>query len=79
VTDTTSGPAQATVSAAADVSSAGRHSVSLTGWDLAGNEATATCDYLVGYRFLGFFRPVGRAAYEAGATIPLRFALANAR
>ena len=78
VTDATSGPTQATVSAPADVSSAGRHSVSLTGWDLAGNEATTSCDYLVGYRFLGFFRPLGRAAYEAGATIPLRFALANA-
>ena len=78
VTDATSGPAQAIVSAAADVSSAGRHSLSLTGYDLAGNETMTNCDYLVGYRFLGFFRPLGRAVYEAGVTIPLRFALANA-
>ena len=78
VTDATSGLARTTVSAHADVSSTGRKSVSLTAWDLAGNQATTTCDYLVGYRFLGFFAPLGRAAYEAGATIPLRFALANA-
>ena len=78
VTDRTSGLARTTVSAHADVSSTGRKSVSLTAWDLAGNQATTTCDYLVGYRFLGFFAPLHRAAYEAGATIPLRFGLATA-
>jgi hypothetical protein len=47
VSDAASGPASATVSARADVSSAGAKIVRLTGFDNAGNSSTVTCGYTV--------------------------------
>jgi virginiamycin B lyase len=47
VSDGTSGPAQTSVSAPADASSAGQKSVSLTGADNAGNQTTVSCSYTV--------------------------------
>jgi N-acetylneuraminic acid mutarotase len=47
VSDATSGPAQTSVSAPAPTSSAGSFSVSLTGYDKAGNRTTQSCPYAV--------------------------------
>jgi hypothetical protein len=47
VTDAGSGPESDTVSAPADTATAGSKSVELTGRDLAGNETTVSCDYVV--------------------------------
>jgi hypothetical protein len=45
VTDALSGPASPTASAAADTSSAGHKTVTVTGLDVAGNRASAGCPY----------------------------------
>ena len=47
VHDATSGPASSTVSAPAQLSSPGIHSVALTGFDNAGNAASVKCSYKV--------------------------------
>jgi hypothetical protein len=47
VTDSLSGAAAATASAPADTSSAGHRTVSVTGSDVAGNNASASCPYSV--------------------------------
>jgi Concanavalin A-like lectin/glucanases superfamily len=47
VSDSLSGPASASVSAAADTSSPGSRSVKLTGSDAAGNTASVSCPYTV--------------------------------
>jgi hypothetical protein len=60
-----------------NVSSVGNKSVSLTGTDNAGNSKTVSCPYLVKYRFGGFLSPIPRSSYTAGATIPVKFTLAN--
>jgi hypothetical protein len=80
VTDITSGPADATVSAAANTSSAGGKTVSLTGSDKAGNSTTAGCAYTVVYGFGGFMSPVPKSTmtYNAGSNIPVKFVLTNA-
>lgn len=79
VTDTTSGPAIPTVSAPADLSTVGWKSLPLTGFDRAGNSRTVSCRYLVGYAVsldAGFpRRPPG---VNAGAAVPVRFALTDA-
>jgi hypothetical protein len=49
VTDTLSGAAASPISAAADTSSVGSKSVSLTGYDNAGNSTTESCAYSVVY------------------------------
>jgi hypothetical protein len=79
VTDAPSGPAAASASAPTDASSAGWKWASLTGFDRAGNSTTVKCGYLVGYA-LSFdpglpTRPPG---VNAGAAVPVRFALTNA-
>ena len=67
------------VSTPADVSSAGWKLASLTGADRAGNSTTVSCGYLVGYAVLldpAFpRRPPGT---NAGAAVPVRFALTDA-
>ncbi|MGH3070697.1 MAG: PxKF domain-containing protein [Gaiellaceae bacterium] len=81
VSDATSGPAAASVSAAADTAAAGVKSVSLTGVDNAGNEATVACSYRVGYGFGGFFQPVDNDLLNranAGRAIPLKWRLVDA-
>jgi hypothetical protein len=80
VTDTTSGPAASSVSAAvtsADTATAGPGTKSLTGFDNAGNQTTVHCPYTVGYRFVGFFSPLPRQNVNAGSTVSVKFALAD--
>jgi hypothetical protein len=78
VTDGTSGPASSSVSGPANVTSAGVKSVSLTASDLAGNQSTSSCGYVVRYGFPGFTSPTAGATSKPGSTIPVRFALTNA-
>ena len=79
VTDDTSGSAEPTnLSGAANVSSVGNKSVSLTGSDNAGNSTTVSCPYRVKYNFSGFFSPIPQSSSKAGSTIPVKFTLANA-
>jgi hypothetical protein len=82
VGDDGSGPAAATVSAAANTSSVGQKSASLTGYDKAGNPAAASCAYKVVYRFSGFLSPVDNPnvvnAGKAGKTYPVKWQLENA-
>ncbi|MPY89097.1 MAG: hypothetical protein GEU99_14360 [Luteitalea sp.] len=47
VTDETSGPAETPVSAAADTTSPGEHTVTLAGLDGAGNQTEVSCSYVV--------------------------------
>jgi N-acetylneuraminic acid mutarotase len=58
VSDATAGPAAASVSALCDVSRPGTWTVSVTGSDLAGNTATASCSYVV---LNGAVTPTGAA------------------
>ena len=51
VSDATSGPAQTEDSAAADTTTVGAKTATVTGTDLAGNQATSGCGYRVSYRF----------------------------
>jgi hypothetical protein len=81
VTDALSGPATSPVTAdvtAADVSTLGVKSKSLTGFDVAGNQATVLCTYVVGLNFLGFLEPIPQSSHKAGSTIPVRFKLGDA-
>jgi len=78
VADGLSGPTSATLSAPADVSSAGPKTVSLTGHDVAGNSTGVACPYVVGYNVLGFFSPLPKDTLNGGSTVPVKLALANA-
>jgi hypothetical protein len=78
VTDSVSGPVAASVSGPADVSTAGPKTVLLTGNDNAGNSKTVACPYIVAYDILGFFSPLPKSIAQAGSTIPVKFALADA-
>jgi hypothetical protein len=76
VTDATSGPASDTASAAADTTSVGAKTASISGSDLAGNTATTSCPYTVGYEVIG---PIGlKSTYRVGTVAPVRVALATA-
>ena len=64
-----------------NTSSVGIKSVTCTAADNAGNTATATRSYTVGYAFSGFFSPVdagGLNVAQAGQAIPLKFRLTDA-
>lgn len=82
VSDGLSGPVAATVSAAANTSSVGAKTASLTGQDRAGNASTAICSYVVAYVFDGFFSPVDGGGVlnvaKAGRAIPLKWRLTDA-
>lgn len=59
-----------------DTSTVGSHTVSCTATDKAGNTASATASYVVGYNFEGFFQPVdmtGVNGANSGQAIPLKF------
>jgi len=80
-----SGPEAATVTAPVDTSSGGPGSVALTGRDLAGNETTVACGYVVdppaGYRFLGFSWPIDNGSINvvrSGRHVPLAWRLTDA-
>jgi hypothetical protein len=76
-TDATSLPANPTVSAAADTSSFGAKTASVTGYDNAGNATTVSCPYTVAYGFGGFLTPLAGStmSYGVGSTIPVKFTL----
>jgi len=70
-----------TVSAAANTSSAGAHSATVTGFDQAGNETNANCPYVVTHVFPGFLAPIDASAVnvaKAGQTVPVVWKLADA-
>jgi hypothetical protein len=81
VTDGGSGPEASPVTAAADTSSIGADTASLTGKDNVGNETSTSCGYGVEYAFDGFSQPVDnhiRNGAKAGQTIPLKFQVTDA-
>ncbi len=87
VSDATSGAAQGQVSAAADTTSVGAKTATVTGKDTAGNQATTACAYTVGYGFGGFSQPVDNLdadgnpvlnVAKAGRAIPLKWRLTDA-
>jgi hypothetical protein len=77
VADALSGPVASSISAAAPTTMVGAQSVSLTGYDLAGNFTSAACSYSVIYRFGGFLPPIGSGlnAVSAGQSVPVQFSL----
>jgi hypothetical protein len=83
VTDALSGPESSTVTRAADTSSVGAKSVSLTGYDNAGNATTVSCGYSIIYNWIGFLQPLSSDptvinAGNAGRTYPIKWQLADA-
>ena len=81
ISDAISLPLNASESAAADTSSVGLKNVSITGYDNAGNSATKSCAYTVGYNFDGLYAPVDRPntlnVSKAGQAIPLKWRLTD--
>lgn len=79
VADALSGPAATTVSAVVSTNTPGAQTVSLTGYDLAGNSTTASCSYSVIYNFGGFYPPIspGTNVAQAGRAVPVAFSLAG--
>jgi hypothetical protein len=75
--DTTSGLAAASCETVA-TSSVGSFPVACTATDNAGNVATTSASYLVRYQFPGFLSPLPQDSYRAGATIRVKFRLADA-
>jgi hypothetical protein len=75
--DATSGIASASCDPI-NTSTPGVHSVSCTAIDNASNSATGSITYVVAYRILGFFSPVPGSKWQAGSTVPVKVALANA-
>jgi hypothetical protein len=73
VTDATSGPATATVSAPAATDQVGTFQVALSASDVAGNTTTVTCPYTVGYR-IGHDYNASQTA-KSGSTVTLRVVL----
>jgi hypothetical protein len=82
--DSTSGVASCTgpvsSGAAIETATTGVKSFTVTAVDAAGNQATLTRNYSVGYLFTGFSDPLGPAGnyvgeYSAGKAIPVKFAL----
>jgi hypothetical protein len=82
VSDATSGALASPISDAADTSSVGAKTVSLTGYDNAGNSKNEGCAYTVGYKFVGFTSPVDNPMVlnkaKAGQAIPLKWRLLDA-
>jgi Beta-lactamase enzyme family len=78
VTDATSGPVTSPISGPAVVTTAGAHTIDLTGEDKAGNTTTESCAYIVAYKFLGFLEPLPADHRKAGSKIPLKFMLGDA-
>lgn len=77
VDDATSGPASSVASATADVSVAGGHTATVTGFDVAGNSAEGYCDYLVSY-VVAIENPTDGRRVKAGSPIQVRFSLRDA-
>lgn len=81
ISDTLSGPLNATEYGAADTSSVGLKNVSITGYDNAGNSTTTSCSYTIGYNFDGLYDPVNKPnvlnVSKAGQAIPLKWRLTD--
>ena len=71
----------ALVGGALDTSSVGDRAVTVTVFDRAGNQASATLHYSVVYKWTGFFSPVDNLptlnVAKAGSAIPVKFGLAG--
>jgi len=82
VSDGMSGALTSPVSGAANTSSVGNKTILLSGEDNAGNTNSASCDYSVGYDFVGFSSPVDNPDWvnkvKAGQAIPLKWRLLDA-
>jgi hypothetical protein len=74
VNDDGSGP----VSTSASATTAGVHTINLTGQDAAGNATTVACPYVVAYTFAGFLTPLPKTTINSGSTLPLKFQLQDA-
>ena len=59
-------------------SSVGEHTVRCTATDHAGNMSDVTVHYTVQYRILGLFPPAPNSHWQAGQTVPIKVALADA-
>jgi hypothetical protein len=80
VDDSTSGPETENVSVtltAGDLDSLGQRTATVSGTDLAGNEGSVDCAYVVGYD-LEIVSPTPGAAFPLGATIPVVYQLSDA-
>ena len=80
--DAGSGVSSPSVSATADTSTAGSHSVNLIAADNVGNTTTVSCPYSVGYALSGFERPIANTPTvntgKAGRTYPVKWQLQDA-
>jgi hypothetical protein len=77
-----SGVPSPSVSAAADTSIAGSHSVNPVAADNVGNSTTVSCPYSIGYALSGFERPIANTPTvntgKAGRTYPVKWQLQDA-
>jgi hypothetical protein len=67
--------------AAIDTASVGPKTFTVNATDVAGNPATSTHDYQLGYAFSGFYQPIDNTmpnAAKAGQTIPAKWRLTDA-
>ena len=81
VADATSGTPLPTVSGPVQTTVAGVGSVTLTATDNAGNVASKSCSYLVGYGFAppaGFLSPAPNSKWKVGQTVPIKIQLTGA-
>jgi len=62
-----------------DTSTVGPKTFTVTAYDNAGNTATLTINYNVGYAFSGFFTPVPDSQYNIGRTVPVKFELTDSQ
>jgi len=76
-TDTTSGVASQSCDPV-DTGTAGTHTLTCTATDNAGNAASASVSYFVGYKILGFFSPVPNSKWKQGQTVPIKVAVGDA-
>jgi hypothetical protein len=62
-----------------DTSTVGSKTFTVTASDNAGNMATLTINYNVGYAFSGFLTPVPDSQYNIGRTVPVKFELTDSQ
>jgi hypothetical protein len=81
VTDAESGPTVPTITLPVPTGTVGPGSIEFTATDLAGNDAVETCDYTVGYQFVGFQPPLRGTAVNqvrAGSNVPVKWRITDA-
>jgi hypothetical protein len=80
VTDKTSGPSSPTASTpvtSVDLATVGNGTKTVSATDVAGNQTTVNCAYVVGYD-VDVIGPADGATFKAGATVSITFRLRNA-